>query len=186
MMVRISLPYRELAVTLSLALLATGCALLPEPKQDVAPVPSVLEYCDWLREATPEELAEERRRLEADQPSQAPVVRSVSLALLLSLQPGPDDARALELLSTDAVAGDSTADPVARQYRQLGLLWREVLEDRARREQETGDFVRALAKQRQRARELQESNSALQQQIEALKSIEQQMNRRETPRNGKP
>jgi hypothetical protein len=177
--------YPTLALTLSLVLSGTGCALLPEPRQEVAPVPSVLEYCDWLRGATPEELAEERRRLEADQ-AQTPVIRSVSLALLLSFHPGSDDARALELLGTVEVNGGDPSDPVAREYRQFGVLWREVLEDRARREQETGDFARALGEQRRRARDLQEKNSALQQQIEALKSIEQQMNRREPPRAGTP
>jgi hypothetical protein len=173
------------ALILSLALSGTGCALLPEPRQDIAPAPSVLEYCDWLRGATPEELAEEQRRLEADQ-AQAPVIRSVSLALLLSFHPGPDDARALELLGTVEVNGGDPADPVVRQYRQFGVLWRGVLEDRARRERETGDFARVLGEQRRRARDLQEKNSALQQQIEALKSIEQQMNRREPPRAGNP
>lgn len=182
---RMSARYAFLALTLVLVLSGAGCALLPEPRQDVAPVPSVLEYCDWLREATPGELAEERRRLEADQ-AEAPVIRSVSLALLLSFHPGPDDARALELLGTVEVNGGDLSDPIVRQYRQFGVLWREVLEDRARRERETRDFARVLGEQRRRARDLEERNLALQQQIEALKSIEQQMNRREPPRAGNP
>lgn len=169
------------ATLLGFGLLTAGCAYFPktEPPPPTVSPRSVLDYCDWLNAATQEEIAEERRRLESDPSPAAPVVRSVSLALLLSLpQGGMDEVRALELLHGVSPAADRGDDPVTRQYRQFSVLWRQVLEERLQRDRETGDFAKTLAEEKQQARELQEHNRALQKQIEALKSIEQQMNRR--------
>ena len=163
-------------------LVAQGCTHTLQPARDSLPEPSAIEYAAWLRNASATERAEELGRLEAGQPPLTPEMRSVRLALLLSLPGGSaaNDARALELLAVLPGNGSQTdIEPGARQYRELGLLWREILEERAAREHDVKESEHAAARERERAQDLQEKNAALRKQIEALKSIEQHMNRRE-------
>ena len=176
------------AAALCLVLLLPGCAHFAPPAGSTAPAATpVLDYYEWLGSAPPAELTEELLRLEASEPPAIPVIHSVSLALLISVPGGggaASDARALDLLNRVAAEGsDVDENPTARQYRQFGILWREVVAERVRRGHLAGEFAEALGEQRQQARELQERNEALQRQIEALKAIEQQMNRREQPKS---
>ena len=176
-------PDRRGAATLCAILLIGGCASLTQPRLAASPTAasSAIAYFDWLRAAPAEDLEEELRRLERNEPPIDPVIRSVSLALLLSLSRSPamDERRALELLDSTGNTADGEADPGSREYRQLGSLWRDVLEERSQRDRDARELAGELAQREEQARALQARIEALQRQIEALKSIEEQMNRRE-------
>ena len=142
-----------------------------------------LEYYHWLRAASGRALEQEQQRLEQAHPAMDPVVRTVCLAMLLSLpgRPADDGRRALALLRPLAETGEYAADSQAYDYLRLGLMWRDMLEERQRLLAGAAQAGVEQARNERQARELQEELSALRQQIEALKSIEQQINQRQRP-----
>jgi len=133
-----------------------------------------LDYIDWLQAAEPASLDQERMRLEALTGEPGNPVSRIQLALLLSLSDGADAGdrkQALDLLD-DALASSAEATGkgiwTQPRYLTLGRLWQTTLQDDIARH----DDDQEKDKLRRQVRELQD-------QIEALTSIEQQLIERE-------
>jgi hypothetical protein len=147
-----------------------------------------LEYYHWVRAASERALASELERLEAGDPGTDPMVGTVCRALILSSPRNPraDEERALSLLRSLAEDGEYAPDSQAYDYLRLGLMWRDMLEERRRLRARVQAAEIEIAKSTRQSRELQEELASLRDQIEALKSIEQQINRRQDAVSGTP
>lgn len=133
-----------------------------------------MNYYDWALTATPEMAATEQvqleRRIEASNSEES----LVQLALLLSVAgaSAEKDEEALALLTK--FAERATVSAVDSEYQLFASLWTEVLVLRQQlREQAANQSVG-----RQRIVDLERESAALKEQIEALMSIEQQLDGR--------
>lgn len=167
---------------LCLALTACNAAFLSRPHVAAAVQRPALEYYHWLRGASAQALEREQHRLEEPHPAMDPLVRDVCLAMLLSSSRNPsrNEALALQLLQPLAETGEYAPDSQAYDYLRLGLLLRDMLAERRQLQAGAEDARQESASSRQQARELQRELGELRHQIEALKSIEQQINQRQS------
>ena len=165
---------------ITLSLLASACGTSSSgplflPAADTPENYSVHAYYNWLDSADTEEIDTERVRLESEERD---LTRDVQLALVYSV---PETAsieqeqQAIELLSTLEPPG-GVRFGVRGAYSDFARIWRDVLQQRqALRNTET-ELVEALKIQN---RQLQEESRRLQEQIDALTTIEQQLIERE-------
>lgn len=151
-----------------LATLAS-CTTIPLPQlEPVLPADyDAMNYYHWADRAPPDAVLEELSRLEASAGG-AEDESLVQLAVLISARTAnpQQEKRALDLLTQ--FERRATVNPVKSDYFMFAGLWREVLNLRLQTHT-AGERVTALEKERESLRE----------QIEALTSIEQQLDRRE-------
>lgn len=165
----------KLALPFILTVILGACSYIPWHSEPLATrEPGALDYYTWVTSASVQELGLERQRLEALQPTLEPdelAKAYVQLALLLSASQNATaktEATALKLLAD--IQLDTTPNEQISEYLAFGALWKSVLEQRAK--------VRELTvKNQQKA----EAVKKLQQQIDALTSIEEQLLEREQP-----
>lgn len=174
------------------ALLITGCIHQPNVTQKfVHPdyTQRAIDYYRWLRSSPDIVVKRERQYLEQQPEGLDPIVCMVRLAMVSSISAdatSQDEQRALKLLEQAIDMINSVSDPVRQDYKKFSLLWRDVLERRQQLRQSMNKANKDIIAERQQIQALQEENAALLKQIEALKSIEQQINRLEQNREIKP
>lgn len=161
---------------LFIALFCCGCTEFPkiskgtEISYDIPPI----EYYLWAKSLPYSENQKEIQKLKARR-SIDPVIQKIQLALLLSLPekatPENEDF-ALTTLNNALKLNDKPYSTANKDYLQFASLWRDVLSHRLRQKNITDDLQK-------RGFGLEEENRKLLRKIEALKSIEQQINRRE-------
>ncbi|OGT70488.1 MAG: hypothetical protein A3H44_04875 [Gammaproteobacteria bacterium RIFCSPLOWO2_02_FULL_57_10] len=132
-----------------------------------------VDYYSWAILAQPDEVLQELERLEASINIAGAEESLVQLAVLVSaVTTDPQqDQRALDLLQTFEERAASS--PVQSDYQAFAGLWRQILELRLQ-SQTVDSRIQALERER----------TELRKQIEALTSIEQQLDRREQVRDG--
>jgi hypothetical protein len=173
-------------------LIITGCIHQSNVVQDSTHsdyTQRAIDYYRWLKSSPEVVVKRERHYLEQQPEELDPVVCMARLALVSSISidtTGQDERHALKLLEQVINTNDSISDPVRHDYQKFSLLWRDVLDQRQRLRLGMNKADDGIAAGRQQIQTLQEENAALQKQIEALKSIEQQLNRREQTREIKP
>lgn len=168
------------------SLFLASCADMPfgtsseeTPRASAEPLAakSALGFYQRAASASAEQRDEEYHYLTEVEPHDNAVIQRTKLALLLtvSLQADrADEMRALELLEQLEEVGASLSQP-ASDYLQLGMLWRDRLQQR----QELRELRAETEELRQRLQQMATENRRLNQQIEALTTIEQQLNQRE-------
>lgn len=164
---------QRLLATAALCLLATGCTLplsLPWDAERVRDG-SILAYYHWVDNADPQALARDREHYAQRYRRSGSISDGVRLALLMS-QPADSSAgerqRALEILQTQMAAAREAEREQPRESVLFARLWHDVLSQRIQ-----------YTDSQQMIRQLRRENQDLEQQIEALKTIEQQLNQRE-------
>lgn len=178
-------------------ILAALCAVLAAcnpvtaqrpPRMAAAVQRPALEYYHWVRAASERALEAELKRLEAANSRMDPLVNTVCRALLLSSprNPSANEERALALLAPLEENGEYAPDSQAYDYLRLGLMWRDMLEERRRLRARAEAAEREIANSARQTRHLQQELGSLRQKIEALKSIEQQLNQRQDAAPGTP
>lgn len=177
------------AIACCLFLIIASCIQQPvfTPETSAASGQSALDYYHWLKTLPETEIAQEREYLEQQPEELDTLVRMTRLALVLSLKTGsgPDDEKnALDLLAQ--AIDQPGSSPIQRDYQQFGLVWQDVLRQRRQLRQAASKANREVQDERKQMQILREENSALIKQIEALKSIEQQINKREQTRDKAP
>lgn len=162
---------------LCICLLLTGCGLLDDPgpgevvRAEGATAQRLVAYYHWTQAADQESLAAQLEMQEVAWQERQEASAGLRLALLLSV---PADANDAAL----ARAGDILAEVVEAPGSDNGVhepfasLWREVLEQRRGLRAELRELDRRNAEQRSEIARLNE-------QIDALTSIERQLNIRE-------
>lgn len=164
-----------LVLVVSLLTMA-GCTTSPAPLfGTVEPAGfSAIDYYYWISQASPDATDGERMRLEQRILLPGAEEALVQLAVLISTRNiGPEeDARALALLAE--FEQRAAVGPVDSEYQIFSQLWRETLEMR----EEVRLMTESKAADLARIEELENESAELRQQIEALKRIEQQLDRR--------
>lgn len=137
---------------------------------------NALGYYRVVKSSGPEEIRRKYYQLRGQKETLSPVIYAVRLALLLSVPEKSgiaDDEQALNLLkdlSTKNISGQSNEN----NHVYFGLLWREILKERKSLQTTREKLFQA----RQQLLELKRETESLNHQIEALKTIEQQINQR--------
>jgi len=173
-------------------LLVTGCIHQPNVTQKPAHpdyTQKAIDYYRWLKSSPEIVVKRERHYLEQQPEGLDPIVCMARLAMISSISidtTSQDEQRALKLLEQVINTNDSISDPLRHDYHKFSLLWRDVLEQRQQLRQSMNKATKGIVAERQQIQTLQEENTILLKQIEALKSIEQQLNRREQTREIKP
>lgn len=174
------------------ALILNGCMNLSTALQRTIASPQVpvLDYYRWVGMLTDTGISQESERLLRQQ-NRDPVIQQVQLAVLLSTPKNASaeqNAKAIAALDRAVESFEVSPDRIKQDYQQFALIWRDILEQRRLSGREIKDMsarieenISNLKDLRYKARILQEQNKMLLDQIEALKSIEQQINEREIP-----
>ena len=168
---------------LLLSLTLTACTQLSpvfrtEPDQQ-APL-SAIEYYLWVKSAPASVINRTYRQIES-QKEAYPVVRLVKLALLLSVpeKAGSKAERAaLGSLEQAIVSEDSDVIGEIKDYQQFALLWRDILKQRQELRRLNTELSGTLADKNTELQTLTKENQEYLEKINALKSIEKQMNHR--------
>jgi hypothetical protein len=128
-------------------------------------------YYEWLASAPVNDINQEIHSLKQNTAELNPIVRSVQMALLLSVPENatPEDEHlAIQLLNQIGGSEFSPVSKEVRDYRLFARVWKDVLLQR----RELRGIINNLIQR------LQEENGKYTKQIEALKLIEQQANDR--------
>jgi hypothetical protein len=179
---------------LSVALLVEGCVVaVPAPVEDPMPVVETpaaevvelrtpLAFYAWARQAKTEELSAERKRLDSNADGEDAFMQALRSGLLM-LASGAADGRR-EAIVLEALASDA-AKQQPDENRALGSL----VSTQLRLRRQVSGSTRQSATSNAEMERLRSENSRLQQQIDALTSIEQQLIERELQdptSNGQP
>ena len=173
-------------------LLLNGCMNLSTALKriEASPQVPVLDYYRWVMMLTDTGISQESEKLLRQQNGD-PVIQQVQLAVLLST---PKNASAEQ--NTGAIAAldravesfEVSPGRIKQDYQQFALVWRDILEQRRQSGRDTGEMsarieetITNLKDMRKKVQILQDQNKMLLNQINALKSIEQQINEREIP-----
>ena len=127
-----------------------------------------LAYYDWVMSASVEQRAAEQWLLEQEVEASAGLDDQVRLMLLNSAF-NDDAALNQRTIASLAKIGGSAEQSFSVDYQIFAQLWRQYLEQRE-----------ALHVSARQLKEVEEQRRVLRKQIEALTSIEEQLNRRET------
>ena len=144
-----------------------------------------LDYYHWVLSSPDKTVAEERKKLERNAEDIDPIVRMTRLAMVLSvpkLTIPQDEEQAMTLLDRVIQAKDADPQSAYSDYREFSILWRDMLETRQEMRHNVILMKQELTAEKDRINKLRQENRALLKQIEALKSIEQQINQREQSR----
>ena len=133
-----------------------------------------IDYYHWISLASPDATTNERVRLEQQILMPGAEEALVQLAVLISKASSSpeEDARALALLGE--FDQRAAVGPVDSEYQIFSKLWRETLQMRG----EVRSMSASKATDLARIEELEKESAELRRQIEALKRIEQQLDRR--------
>jgi len=133
-----------------------------------------IDYYHWISLASPDATTNERVRLEQQILMPGAEEALVQLAVLISKASSSpeEDARALALLGE--FDQRAAVGPVDSEYQIFSKLWRATLEMRG----EVRTMSASKATDLTRIEELEKESAELRRQIEALKRIEQQLDRR--------
>lgn len=173
-------------------LLVSGCIHQLQVVEELAHQESTqraIDYYRWLKSSPEIVVKRERKYLEQQPEALDAIVRTTRLAIVSSISidtTSQDERYALKLLEQVINTNDPVSDPIHHDYQKFSLLWRDVLSQRQLLRQSINKANKGFEAERQQTQALQEENAALLKQIEALKSIEQQLNRREQTRDIKP
>jgi hypothetical protein len=174
------------------ALLVSGCIHEPHVVQESIHTDytqKALDYYRWLKSSPEIVVKRERKYLEQQPEALDAIVRTTRLAIVSSISidtTSQDERYALKLLEQVINTNEPISDPVRHDYQKFSVLWRDVLSHRQQLRQSINKANKGFEAERGQIQNLQEENAALLKQIEALKSIEQQLNRREQIREIKP
>jgi len=175
------------AILLCIVLFLNGCMNLSTALKriEASPQVPVLDYYRWVTD-----IKQESEKLLRQQ-NIDPVIQQVQLAVLLSTPKNASaeqNANAVTALDQALESFEVSPDRIKQDYQQFALIWRDILEQRRQSGREIKDMsarikeiISNLKDVRYKVRILQEQNKMLLDQIEALKSIEQQINEREIP-----
>ena len=185
--------HREMGtILLCIVLFLNGCMNLSTAlkRMEASPQVPVLDYYRWVMMLTDTGISQESEKLLRQQNGD-PVIQQVQLAVLLST---PKNASAEQ--NTGAIAAldravesfEVSPGRIKQDYQQFALVWRDILEQRRQSGRDTGEMsarieetITNLKDMRKKVQILQDQNKMLLNQINALKSIEQQINEREIP-----
>ena len=180
------------AILLCIVLFLNGCMNLSTALKriEASPQVPVLDYYRWVRMLPDTDIKQESEKLLRQQ-NIDPVIQQVQLAVLLSTPKNASaeqNANAVTALDQALESFEVSPDRIKQDYQQFALIWRDILEQRRQSGRELKDMtarikeiISNLKDVRYKVRILQEQNKMLLDQIEALKSIEQQINEREIP-----
>ena len=180
------------AILLCIVLFLNGCMNLSTAlkRTEASPQVPVLDYYRWVRMLPDTDIKQESEKLLRQQ-NIDPVIQQVQLAVLLSTPKNASaeqNANAVTALDQALESFEVSPDRIKQDYQQFALIWRDILEQRRQSGREIKDMsarikeiISNLKDVRYKVRILQEQNKMLLDQIEALKSIEQQINEREIP-----
>lgn len=147
---------------------------------------SALYYYQWLN-SQPENVLEREKEFLRQQPeSLDPIITKARLAIVLSYSitaTFADEEKALKLFDQVITQTDSNNSPLQRDYKQFSLLWKDIIFQRRELKSNIKQSGKQVSESNQKLKELEQKNEALVKQIEALKSIEQQINIREQNRD---
>ena len=179
-------------ILLCIVLFLNGCMNLSTAlkRTETSPQVPVLDYYRWVRMLPDTDIKQESEKLLRQQ-NIDPVIQQVQLAVLLSTPKNASaeqNANAVTALDQALESFEVSPDRIKQDYQQFALIWRDILEQRRQSGREIKDMtarikeiISNLKDVRYKVRILQEQNKMLLDQIEALKSIEQQINEREIP-----
>jgi len=180
------------AILLCIVLFLNGCMNLSTALKriEASPQVPVLDYYRWVRMLPDTDIKQESEKLLRQQ-NIDPVIQQVQLAVLLSTPKNASaeqNANAVTALDQALESFEVSPDRIKQDYQQFALIWRDILEQRRQSGREIKDMtarikeiISNLKDVSNKVRILQEQNKMLLDQIEALKSIEQQINEREIP-----
>jgi len=157
-------------------LLFTGCVGIPHILKGTGPSTelSVLNYYHWVESLTVTECRNEIQKLK-ERRDLDPMIKHLQLAMLLSIPERTtpeDDELAKNIIEQEIKSSDSKLNGLKDDYRRFALIWIEVLKDRMKQTNLLNDL-------NSQVHDLEKKNEILLKQIEALKSIEKQINKRE-------
>lgn len=169
---------RRLLATALLCVAVSGCMLpLPPFASDDDRHESILAYHEWLGEADAEVIETNTERY-TDRYNLIGTTRDgVRLALLLSFAEDspPEQLRRARNILEDVLAAENEEEQSSQNNQshvRFAALWHDVLVRRLA-------LHEALSEQSELSARLRRENEELNEQIEALKAIEQQLNQRE-------
>jgi hypothetical protein len=170
-------------VILLIAVGSGGCAQIPTifTGDYISQQPSPLEYYLWVKSLPNSEHSQEIQKLQARQNIDQ-VIQQIQLSLLLSVPKSAsaeDEDHAITTLEHAIELSDKSSSRIERDYQQFALLWSDIIKHRRVQKNLTND----LSNQNHT---MEEENKVLLKQIEALKSIEQQINQREKTQDNTP
>lgn len=157
-------------------LVCGGCTNLTKMVHDTGPseITPPVKYYLWVKKLSNSENKQEIQKLKK-QNNIDPEIKQIQLALLLSVPEYATDENedlAITILKHETELTEKSSSKLQEDYRQFALMWRDIIH---LRRMQNGIAIGL----RSRNRELEEENRKLLRQIEALKSIEQQINKRE-------
>ena len=173
-------------------LLLNGCMNLSTALKriEASPQVPVLDYYRWVMMLTDTGISQESEKLLRQQNGD-PVIQQVQLAVLLSTPKNASteqNTSAIAALDRAVESFEVSPGRLKQDYQQFALIWRDILEQRRQSELEIKEMsarieetIANLKDMRKKVQILQDQNKMLLDQIEALKSIEQQINEREIP-----
>ena len=179
-------------ILLCTVLILNGCMNLSTAlkRTETSPQVPVLDYYRWVRMLPDTGISQESEKLLRQQNSD-PVIQQVQLAVLLSTPKNASDeqySNAITALDRAVESFEVSPYRIKQDYQQFALIWRDILEQRrqsGRNIEEMSarieEIISNLNEMRNKAQILQEQNKMLLNQIEALKSIERQINERGIP-----
>jgi cell division protein FtsB len=167
-------------------LLVQGCVITSASYLETDPVAaqerSPLLYYAWLRQAKAEELSAERRRLDTNSAGEDAFMRALRQGLLMLASGVADGGREAAVLEA---LGSESAELQLEENRALASL----VSTQLRLRRQVNGSSRQSANTTAEMERLRSENTRLQQQIDALTSIEQQLIERElqdAPNKGQP
>jgi hypothetical protein len=161
----------------------TACTHLQQ-YADTPVQPAALEYYLWVMSLPDEAVSRELDKLKQQQGIN-PIIHQVQLALLLTASPGAtpeDEALALTALEQVSATPETSPGHKTNSYRLFALLWQDIIKQHQHRRQLNSELQETVRK----IQALEEEKRLLSEQIEALKSIEQQINNRVKHQDNKP
>lgn len=175
MTMRIEWSRINIAVML-LFLVCCGCTNITKMVHGTGPseITPPVKYYLWVKTLSNSENKQEIQKLKKRN-NMDPEIKQIQLALLLSVPEYAtieNEELAFTILKHEAELTEKSSSKRQKDYRQFALIWRDIINQRRMQSGITNGL-------RSRNRELEEENRKLLRQIEALKSIEQQINKRE-------
>lgn len=173
--------FRIRILMLTTILLLSGCAQISSVMKGTwnSQMP-VLQYYKWAGTLTDPDIEQELEKLRKR--DNDPAIGQVQRAILLSVVHKKDNNRYESILRSLNKAIESSVKfpgQIRQGYQQFALIWKDLLEQDRQQ-------ARKIVEMRNQVRILQEKNDLLREQLEAIKSIEQQINSREESNKNLP
>lgn len=175
--------FRAASIIVSTAIIAGGCSHLQDGLKGGFfryPVP-VLEYCRWAGNLSESEVTRERELL-SKQKNSDPAIHQVQLAILLSIPQSvtvEEEVNAITALEQSMESLEESYGSLKKEYQTFARMWLDVLVQRRQQRRLINKLHTTETDLNRQIQLIEERNKVLLDQIDALKSIEEQINRRE-------